>query len=131
MAEMTTQDLIKNCNELEGSDEDWKRVYANLQLSVKTPEYRIFRAGNTLFWVRIISSGVGQVFVFNADPKDKLFSNVLEFLRAMKIAEYTQLHTVLPSEDAFIRIREAGYVVDVKPFRTAQGPIKFKGTVHV
>ena len=131
MAEMTTQDIIKNCDELKGSGQDWQRVYANLQLSVKKPEYRIFRTGNTLFWVHIQSPGVGQVFVFNADPKEKLFDNVLEFLKAMKVAKYNTLSTVVPTAAMAIRLQQAGYDATVERRRTAEGPIKFKVTLNV
>lgn len=131
MAEMTTQDIVKNCDELKGSGQDWQHVYANLQLSVKTPEYRIFRTGNTLFWVHIQSPGVGQVFAFNADPKDKLFQNVLEFLKAMKVAKYTQLQTVMPTTVLFKQLQQAGYSVEVEPLRNQTGPLSFKGVINV
>jgi len=131
MKEMSTQYIIKNCDELKGSGQDWQRVYATLQASVKTPEYRIFRTGNTLFWVHIISPGVGQVFAFNADPKTKLFSNVLEFLKAMKVAKYTQLQTVMPATALFTRLQGEGYSVEVTPLRDQAGPIRFKGVINV
>lgn len=131
MAEMTTQDIVKNCDELKGSGQDWQHVYANLQLSAKTPEYRIFRTGNTLFWVHIQSPGVGQVFAFNADHKAKLFQNVLEFLKAMKVAKYTKLVMVMPTVGMFKQLQGKGYAVDVSPIKTTASPLKFKGIIHV
>lgn len=131
MAEMTPQDIVKNCDELKGSGQDWKQVYVKLLASTKANTHRIFRTGNTLFWVHIVSPGVGQAFAFNADPKDQLVANVLEFLAALKAAKYKTVSTVIPTTAIFTRLQKEGYAVDIERRRTAAGPIKFKGTIHV
>lgn len=127
MENMTPQDIVKNSDTLKGSGQDWKHVYANLHLSVKTPEYRIFRAGNTLFWVHIDSPGVGQVYTFNADPQAQLFDNVQEFLQAMKVAKYTELYALAPDPMLFTRLQQAGYDVSIEQLSAGA----FKGTIHV
>jgi hypothetical protein len=131
MAEMTTQDIIKNCDELKGSRQPWKEVYAKLHMSVKTNKFRIFRSGNTLFWVKIISPGVGQVFAFNVDPQEKFFANVLEFLKALKVAKYTEVRAVMPAPGLFRQLQRAGCVVYLEKLLNTDGPESFKGTIHV
>ena len=131
MAEMTPQDIVKNCDELKGSNLKWQEVYVKLLASTKANTHRIFRTGNTLFWVHIQNPGVGQVFTFNADPKAKMLQNVLEFLKAMKVAKYTTLTAVMPTAGLFKRLQAAGYTVEIQLLQTSAGPISFKGTIHV
>jgi phosphoribosylpyrophosphate synthetase len=131
MAEMTTQNIIKNCDELKGSKQNWKEVYAKLHVSVKANKFRIFRAGNTLFWVKLLEPGTGQVFAFNADPKEKFFENVLQFLKALKAVKYTEITAVMPVPGLFRQLQRAGYAVDVEKIPSVEGPASFKGTIHV
>ena len=131
MAEMTTQNIIKNCDELKGSRQDWKDVYTKLHVSVKTNKFRIFRAGNTLFWVKLLEPGTGQVFVFNADSKEKFFENALQFLKALKAVKYTEIIAIAPAPGLFRQIQRAGYDVDIEKMSSTEGPASFKGTIHV
>lgn len=131
MAQMTTQDIVKNSDTVKESGQDWEKVYATLHTSVKSPDYRIFRTNNTLFWVHILSPGVAQVFAFNADPKEKLIPNILEFLKTMKIANYTTLNAVMTNFGLFKRLQREGYQVEIEQLPSSSGPAIFKGTIHV
>jgi hypothetical protein len=90
--EMTTQDIVKNSDEIKNMDISWEKMYAILHEAVKSNKYRILRSGNTLFVIKILSSTEAQLNVFNAEKSFKDYiRNIKEFGKAMEKAGYKKL----------------------------------------
>jgi hypothetical protein len=131
MERMTSQDIVKNCDELKGSDQDWKQVYAQVATLLKTDKYRILRTNNTLFLIRIDSPGVAQMFIFNADPKHRLMGNLKEFLQAMQIAKYTTVYGETPNLQMLKMMERVGFNGKIEQIASSDGTPMFRGTMHV
>jgi hypothetical protein len=129
---MTTQDIVKNCTEVKENKLDWKKVYASVYQSVATNKYRVFRQGNTLFWIRIDSPGVAQMFVLNADSYKHLLRNTSDFIQAMHRAHYQTIYGETVDLNLLNFLKRAGHTVDIQPAGTdAKGRPLFKGAIHV
>jgi hypothetical protein len=129
---MTTQDIIKNCNELKDSEQDWKQVYVVLHKSLESNKYRILRSGNTLFWIKIIEPKIAQMFVFNADTNKNFFRNMKEFAHAMDKAGYKKVFGVTHNTQIINLIKRLDYPVTVEDAGVDdKGRKLYKGTVNV
>jgi hypothetical protein len=132
MKQMTTQNIVKNSTEVKENNLDWTKVYATLQESIKTDQYRVFRANNTLFWIRIDSPGVAQMYVFNADSYKNLFRNMKDFAMAMHKAGYKTVYGETHDMNMISLIKRIGFPVEVAPVGTdSQGRQLYRGTVNV
>lgn len=129
MARMTPQDIVKNSREVRDSGLDWKKTYATMQGSVQTNEWRIFRTNNTLFWVHIDKPGVGHFYIFDSDKDNQFFSNVQEFIKAMKVAKYQALYVDLKTPKLFEKLQAAGEQVKYQPMATADGATVYRGVI--
>ena len=131
MAEMTTQDIVKKSDEVRDQNLDWKQVYTRLHNASASNKYRIFRTNNTLFLVKIMENNVGQVFTFNADAKNKLISNVLEFLKALKAAKYKIAILSTKDEQLFNLLKQNKIEVIVREQKDENNEVVFRGAIHV
>jgi hypothetical protein len=131
MAEMTTQDIVKNSDEVRDHNLDWETTYASLVLAVKSNEYRVLRTNNTLFLIHIDSPGVAQVYTFNADSKHRFLGNMKEFLKAMKVAKYHTVYGVTNNEQMLRVMERAGFNGKIEQVGTQDGKPAFKGTMRV
>ena len=113
---MTPQDIVKTGVERTMPNANWKEVYAHIQLMVKSPQHRIFRANNTLFVIDNHGDHTADVvFMLTADPITTMPSSVHDGLQAMKKCQFTEL-TFNSSRPAFLRmIQRAGYTPRVFP----------------
>jgi len=129
---MTTQEIVENSSEVKEAGADWKRVYATLHQSIATDKYRVFRNGNTLFWIRIDSPGVAQMYVFNADSYKNLFRNMKEFAQGMHAAGYKKVYGETTDMNILNLIKRIGFPVDVEQLgNDAKGRPLYRGTVNV
>jgi len=131
MAEMTTQDIVKNSDEVRDHNLDWERTYASLVLAVRSNEYRVFRTNNTLFLIHIDSPGVAQVYTFNADSKHRFLGNMKEFLKAMEVAKYHTVYGITDSEQMLRVMERAGFNGKIEQMGMENGKPMFKGTMNV
>jgi hypothetical protein len=132
MTRMTTQEIIKNSQELKDSDMDWKKMYAILLNSVKTNKSRIMRNDNTLFWYRIDEPGVAQMYVFNADTYKNLLRSMQGFAKAMHIAGFKKVYGETHDMNILSLIQRIGFPVDIEKIGTDEkGRQIYRGTVNV
>ena len=131
MAEMTAQDIVKKSDEVRDHNLDWERTYASLVLAVRSNEYRVFRTNNTLFLVKIMENNMGQVFIFNADAKNKLISNVLEFLKALKVAKYKIAILSVKDMRFFNLLKQNKVEVIVREQKDENNEVVFQGAIYV
>jgi len=131
MAEMTTQDIVKNSDEVRDQNLDWEQVYIRLHNASASNQYRIFRTNNTLFLVKIMENNVGQVFTFNADAKNKLISNVLEFLKALKVAKYKIVVLSTKDTQLFNSLKQNKIKVDIREQKDENNEVVFQGAIYV
>lgn len=129
---MTTQEIVKNSTDVKESKLDWKRVYAALHASIAANSHRVFRQGNTLFWIRIDSPGVAQMFVLNADPYKNLLRNTKDFIQGMHRAHYQTIYGETIDLNLLNFLKRSGYPVDIQPVgNDAKGRPLYRGTIHV
>jgi hypothetical protein len=130
--QMTTQDIVRNCDELRNSDANWEKVYVLLYKSVESNKYRIMRCNNTLFWYRLDSKSVAQLFILNADSGRKLIRNLHEFIKAMKKAGFKKIYGVTIEPQMIQTLRNAGYPTEVEHFgKDENGREEYKVTINV
>lgn len=130
--EMTTQDIIKNCQELKDSGVDWKKMYAILRESINSNQYRMMRSGNTLFWYRLDEPKVAQMYVFNADSYKNLMRNMQEFAKAMHLSGFKKVYGETHDMNIIKLIERIGFPVNVETVgQDAQGRQIYRGTVNV
>jgi hypothetical protein len=131
-SEMTTQDIVKNCDEIKDSGQDWKQVYASLHAMIESNQYRIVRAGNTLFLIKLLGQGTAQMFVFNADSQKKFLRNTKEFFKAMKVAKFHTVFGITENPQMIKMLQHTGYNIDVENAGTDdKGNPLYKGIAHV
>jgi hypothetical protein len=131
MAEMTTQDIVKNCDEVKEGKLDWLKVYAILTEALKTNKYRMLRTNNTLFLIRIDSPGVAQMYIFNADTKHRLMGNMREFLKAMQVAKYNTVYGETHNVQVLRLLERAGFPGKIEQIESPNGKPLFRGTMNV
>lgn len=85
---MSTQDIVRTEIENNGSKADWKSVYNRLQKLIQAPEFRIFRANNSLFLIHNEGNGKASVFMFNADRVQDMPKSMSDFGAALKKAGF-------------------------------------------
>jgi hypothetical protein len=130
---MSTQDIVKNSDWVKKYHWDWKVLYASIYHAQETlNNYRILRDGNTLFVYEIVSPGVCKLNVINADPDNVFKKNVINALKALKVAGF---HEVIASSKNVMQlnaVRRAGFKIDVSPGpKDDDGNSTFIGVIHV
>ena len=129
---MSTQDIVKDSTEVKESGMDWRKAYAAIYQSIQSPNYRIIRHNNTLFWYRIDSPGIAQMFVFNADSYKNLFRNFKEFAKAMHVAGFKTVYGDTHDLNIVNLIKRIGFPVDVQMIGVdKKGRKLYRGTVNV
>jgi len=130
---MTPQEIVKNSDWVKKYGWDWKRLYATLyKAQENSNEFRLLRENNTIFFIQIISPGVANVDVFNADP-DKIFkNNIIVGINALKNAGYKQLTFTSQNVMDLNAVRRSGIPIDVSSNgKDIKGHSTFVGVVHV
>lgn len=129
---MSTQDIVKDSTEVKESGMDWREAYAAIYQSIQSPNYRIIRHNNTLFWYRIDSPGIAQMFVFNADSYKNLFRNFKEFAKAMHVAGFKTVYGDTHDLNIVNLIKRIGFPVNVQMIGVdKKGRKLYRGTVNV
>ena len=129
---MSTQDIVKDSTEVKEFGMDWREAYAAIYQSIQSPNYRIIRHNNTLFWYRIDSPGIAQMFVFNADSYKNLFRNFKEFAKAMHVAGFKTVYGDTHDLNIVNLIKRIGFPVDVQMIGVdKKGRKLYRGTVNV
>ena len=129
---MSTQDIVKDSTEVKESGMDWRKAYAAIYQSIQSPNYRIIRHNNTLFWYRIDSPGIAQMFVFNADSYKNLFRNFKEFAKAMHVAGFKTVYGDTHDLNIVNLIKRIGFPVDVQMIGVdKKGRKLYRGPVNV
>lgn len=132
MDQMTPQEIIQKCDELKNSGEDWKLMYATIFRSIESNEYRVMRAGNTLFWYHLLGNKEAQMYVFNADTQKNFLRNMREFAKAMEKAGFEKVFGVTENPQLLNMIGRLGYPMSIEEVgQNAQGKTLYKGTVNV
>lgn len=113
---MTTQDIVKNSDEIKNMDISWEKMYAILHEAIKSNKYRILRSGNTLFVIKILSDTEAQLNVFNAEKSFKDYiRNIKEFGKAMEKAGYKKLSARGANVQMVNILKSAKYPTEATP----------------
>jgi uncharacterized protein (DUF302 family) len=132
MEKMTPQEIFQKCDELKGSDMDWKQAYATVFHSIESNQYRVMRAGNTLFWYHIVAPQEAQMYVFNADSQKNFLRNMKEFAKAMDVAGFKKVFGITENQQLLNMIGRLGYPMTIEDAgQDANGNPLYKGTVNV
>lgn len=132
MERMQPHEIIHKSDEIKETDMDWKKAYATVLATVQSGQYRILRAGNTLFWYKIVQPKEAQVFIFNADTHKNLIRNFKEFAKAMDVAGFKKVYGETENPQMLEVIKRLGYPVDVEATgATRNGKPVYRGTVNV
>jgi predicted metalloprotease len=130
--QMSTQDIVRNSDEVRKSGLDWKKVYVILHQSIESGQYRIMRCNNTLFWYRIDKKGEAQIFLLNADSPRKLIRNFQEFGKAMVASGFKKIYGITADPKIIQALRSFGYSTEVEHMGEDQnGQEQYKVTVNV
>jgi hypothetical protein len=131
MATMQPYEIIQHSDEVKDSGLDWKKVYALLYSSVESNQYRIMRAGNTLFLYKILGDHKAQMYVFNADSAKNYIENLKEFFKAMKVAGFTQIVAEVDDEKNIHLLKKATQHIQVTPVGTnEEGKTIYRGVIN-
>jgi len=111
---MTPQEIVKNSDWVKKYGWDWKELYATLYMAQENSnEFRILRENNTIFFIQIVTPGVANVDVFNADPDNTFKKNIVVAINALKTAGYKQLTFTSQNVMDLNAVRRAGIQIDV------------------
>jgi hypothetical protein len=114
--QMTTQDIVKNSDEVKRYKMDWEKIYVTLANAVKTNKYRILRSGNTLFVIKIIDPEFAELATFNAESSFKNYvRNIKEFLKAVEVAGYKRIRANNVNIQMINLMKNAGYNIESTP----------------
>jgi DNA-binding MltR family transcriptional regulator len=108
---MTTQNIVLKALRDLGKEDQFKTVYKGIHHVLSTNEYRLLRENNTLFLIKILSQGVGQVQLISADSPKTLLRNILEFLNAVQKAKYTEIHFDTTNQKIINFLEHSGHQV--------------------
>lgn len=129
---MTPQDIIKNSDEIKENGSDWKKAYAVIYKSIEDNTHRVFRNGNTLFWIHILAPGEAEMYIFNADTPRNFLRNMRDFAMAMHKSGYKRVFGTTHNVQILEVIKHLGFPVDIENAGTdEQGRQLYKGTVNV
>jgi hypothetical protein len=106
MNQMTTQEIVKH-----EAGEDFEKIYTKLHQLLSTPKYRLIRENNTLFLVKIIKEGVGHIYTISADDPKTILRSMLGGLKAMKKANYKEIHFDTKEKSLPVFLKNNGYTI--------------------
>jgi hypothetical protein len=128
----STQDIIKESDEVKEMGMDWKRVYAAVALSIQNNTHRVMRSGNTLLWIKLLPQKTAQMYVFNADTQKNFLKNMKEFAKALDKSGFESVFGETHNMQLIEMMKRLGYPVKVEQVGTDdQGRTIYRGTVDV
>lgn len=128
----STQDIIKESDEVKEMGMDWKRVYAAVALSIQNNTHRVMRSGDTLLWVKLLPQKTAQMYVFNADTQKNFLKNMKEFAKALDKSGFESVFGETHNMQLIEMMKRLGYPVKVEQVGTDdQGRTIYRGTVDV
>lgn len=128
----STQDIIKESDEVKEMGMDWKRVYAAVALSIQNNTHRVMRSGNTLLWIKLLPQKTVQMYVFNADTQKNFLKNMKEFAKALDKSGFESVFGETHNMQLIEMMKRLGYPVKVEQVGTDdQGRTIYRGTVDV
>jgi hypothetical protein len=132
MKEMTTQEIIRESDEIKEGNVDWKKAYATVYMTVQQNTHRVLRHGNTLAWLKLLPNDSAQMFIFNADTPKNFLRNMKEFAKAIDKAGFKSYFGETHNPQILEMLRRLGYRVDIEKVRTdKQGRAIYRGVVNV
>jgi len=128
----STQDIIKESDEVQEMGMDWKRVYAAVALSIQNNTHRVMRSGDTLLWIKLLPQKTAQMYVFNADTQKNFLKNMKEFAKALDKSGFESVFGETHNMQIIEMMKRLGYPVKVEQVGTDdQGRTIYRGTVDV
>ncbi len=128
----STQDIIKESDEVKEMGMDWKRVYAAVALSIQNNTHRVMRSGNTLLWIKLLPQKTAQMYVFNADTQKNFLKNMKEFAKALDKSGFESVFGETHNMQLIEMMKRLGYPVKVEQVgMDDQGRTIYRGTVDV
>ena len=128
----STQDIIKESDEVKELGVDWKRVYAAVALSIQNNTHRVMRSGNTLLWIKLLPQKTAQMYVFNADTQKNFLKNMKEFAKALDKSGFETVFGETHNMQLIEMMKRLGYPVKVEQVGTDdEGRTIYRGTVNV
>jgi len=128
----STQDIIKESDEVKEMGMDWKRVYAAVALSIQNNTHRVMRNGDTLLWIKLLPQKTAQMYVFNADTQKNFLKNMKEFAKALDKSGFESVFGETHNMQLIEMMKRLGYPVKVEQVGTDdQGRTIYRGTVDV
>lgn len=128
----STQDIIKESDEVKEMGMDWKRVYAAVALSIQNNTHRVMRSGDTLLWIKLLPQKTAQMYVFNADTQKNFLKNMKEFAKALDKSGFESVFGETHNMQLIEMMKRLGYPVKVEQVGTDdQGRTIYRGTVDV
>jgi len=128
----STQDIVKESDEVKEMGMDWKRVYAAVALSIQNNTHRVMRSGDTLLWIKLLPQKTAQMYVFNADTQKNFLKNMKEFAKALDKSGFESVFGETHNMQLIEMMKRLGYPVKVEQVGTDdQGRTIYRGTVDV
>lgn len=128
----STQDIIKESDEVKEMGMDWKRVYAAVALSIQNNTHRVMRSGDTLLWIKLLPQKTAQMYVFNADTQKNFLKNMKEFAKALDKSGFESVFGETHNMQLIEMMKRLGYPVKVEQVgMDDQGRTIYRGTVDV
>lgn len=90
--EMTQQEIVEKEIRDRGEGNDWKTAYVMISRLIRKPEWRLFRAGDTLFLMHNLRdpNKTVEFYIYNGDTEKELKENLKDFFKALKISGFKQ-----------------------------------------
>jgi len=130
--QMTTQEIVRNSDELKHKGKEWEKLYVTLYHSLSTNKYRILRKNNTLFWYRLDEPKVAQLFIINADKPLQFLHNFKDYCKAMEVAGFKKVYGITGNKKLLDMLTHSGYPTTVEQLpNLPDGSPQYKGTVNV
>jgi hypothetical protein len=104
---MTTQEIVKHSI----GEKNFEKMYRGLHQLLSTDKYRLIRENNTLFLVQILKKGVGYIYTISADEPKTMMRSMLGGLKAMKKANYKEIHFDTKEKSLPVFLKNNGYTV--------------------
>lgn len=119
----TPQEIVEIEIKSRGQGNDWRVAYLMLSELVKKPEWRLFRAEDTIFLIHNHKNEQKSVefYIYNGDTEKELKDNLKDFFKALKIsgfriALFTPVgnHTADTIKSAHHKVDQSGNQVQVE-----------------
>lgn len=132
MKQLSTQEIIKNSDELKDMDYKWEDVYVAVYTSIQNNTHRVLRNNNTLLWLKLLPNKSAQMYIFNADPPKQFLRNMKEFAKALDKGGFDTVFGETHNKQIIEMLKRLGYPVDVEVVgQDDKGRTVYRGTVNV